>query len=220
MHCIRKPGVRPLSPLYVILDAEVADRAGWSLADLASACLSGGARLFQIRIKRRSSARFLETARSICELAHRDHAIVIVNDRADVARMSGADGVHVGQDDLPVTAARILVGDTAVVGLSTHTREQLAAAVLQPVTYVACGPVFETRTKATGYERVGLEMVRQTAAISNARALPLVGIGGITLDTAADVMAAGAASVAVLSDLLSKGGPEARVREYMRRLAT
>lgn len=213
-------GVRPLSPLYVVLDAEVAERAGWSLVDLASACLSGGARLFQMRAKRESSARLLETARSISELAHQEDAIVIVNDRADVARVSGADGVHVGQDDLPATAARILVGDRAVVGLSTHTREQLARAVLQPVTYVACGPVFETKTKATGYERVGLEMVRRAAAVSTRRTLPLVAIGGITLDTAADVIAAGATSVAVISDLLSTGAPEARVREYMRRLAT
>lgn len=214
-----KAGAVPLSPLYVVLDAEVADRAGWPLVDLASACLSGGARLFQIRAKRESSGRLLETARSISELAHREGAIVIVNDRGDVARLSGADGVHVGQDDLPVTAVRLLVGDRAVVGLSTHTGEQLAAAVLQPVTYVACGPVFETRTKATGYERVGLEMVRQAAAISSGRALPLVAIGGITLDTAEEVMAAGAASIAVIGDLLSTGAPEARVREYMRRLA-
>ena len=208
----------PLAPLYVILDAEVAHRAGWSLVDLASACLSGGARLFQIRAKRESSARLLEIARSISDLAHRESAIVIVNDRGDVARLSGADGVHVGQDDLPATAVRLLVGDKAVVGLSTHTREQLDRAVLQPVTYVACGPVFETRTKATGYEPAGLEMVRQAAAISSGRALPLVAIGGVTLETAADVIAAGAASVAVISDLLSTGAPEARVREYMRRL--
>lgn len=213
-----KTGAVPLSPLYVILDAEVAHRAGWPLVDLASACLSGGARLFQIRAKRESSARLLEIACSISELAHREGAIVIVNDRGDVAHLSGADGVHVGQNDLPATTVRVLVGDKAVVGLSTHTRAQIARAVLQPVTYVAFGPVFETRTKATGYECAGLEMLHQAAAISSGRALPLVAIGGVTLETAADVIAAGAASVAVISDLLSTGAPEARVREYMQRL--
>jgi thiamine-phosphate pyrophosphorylase len=209
-----------LPPLTAILDADAAARAGWRLLDLAGAYLKGGARLLQVRAKRASGASFLEAASAIVALAHREGAVVIVNDRADIARISGADGVHVGQDDLAPAMARAIVGDHAIVGLSTHTPEQLATAceVLVPPSYVAIGPVFTTTTKPTGLDALGLDPVRAAAAETRARGLPLVAIGGITLDRAADVLRAGAASVAVISDLLSAGDPEARVRAYVLRL--
>jgi thiamine-phosphate pyrophosphorylase len=144
---------------------------------------------------------------------------VVVNDRADIARLSGADGVHVGQEDLPPAAVRALVGDVSNVGLSTHTTGQVDAAVRQPVTYIAIGPVFGTATKATGYEKVGLEMVGEAARRASARGLPLVAIGGITLENAISVLAAGAASVAVIGDLLAGGDPEARVRAFVEHLS-
>ena len=101
-------------------------------------------------------------------LAHRANAIVIVNDRADIARLSGADGVHVGQDDLPPAPVRRVVGADAIVGLSTHTPEQVDAAVREPVTYIAIGPVFSTDTKATGYGTLGLEpFVAPPAALAS-----------------------------------------------------
>ena len=103
-------------------------------------------------------------------------------------------------------------------GLSTHTLEQVDSAVGQPVTYVAIGPVFRTLTKETGYENVGLDLVREAARRAAARGLPLVAIGGITLENAVSVLESGAASVAVISDLLGKGDPEARVRAYVERL--
>jgi thiamine-phosphate pyrophosphorylase len=162
---------------------------------------------------------FLAIALAVVELARRDHARVVINDRADIARLAGADGVHVGQDDLPPSAVRALVGDGAVVGLSTHTVSQVTQAVLEPVSYVAVGPVFGTMTKATGYERVGLEMVREAAGHARSRNLPLVAIGGITLDNALSVLDAGAASVAVISDLLTGDDPEARVRAYIERFS-
>lgn len=212
-------GSRPLFPLYAILDAEAASRAGWTLIDLASACLAGGARFLQLRAKGASGAWLLATAIAIREMAREAGALLIVNDRADIARLSGADGVHLGQDDVTPGAARALVGGDAMVGLSTHTRGQLTGAVaLTGLTYVACGPVFDTTTKTTAYERGGLDLVRRAAAATRARALPLVAIGGITLDTAAQVVEAGAASVAVIGDLLSTGDPEARVRDYLRRV--
>ena len=162
---------------------------------------------------------FLATAAAVVQLAHRHQARVIINDRADIARLTGADGVHLGQDDLAPSAVRTLVGDAAIVGLSTHTAAQVDRAVLEPVSYVAIGPVFETSTKATGYERVGLEMVRESAHRSSARGLPLVAIGGMTLENAASVLEAGAASVAVIGDLLGHGDPEARVRAFVERLS-
>jgi len=142
-------------------------------------------------------------------------AAVIVNDRADLARLSGAAGVHVGQGDLPPTAVRAVVGENAIVGFSTHHVAQVDAAAREPLTYIAVGPVFGTRTKETGYEAVGLEFVRTARARAHER--PVVAIGGITLGTAPSVIEAGAASVAVIGDLLV-GDPRARVEAYVTRL--
>jgi thiamine-phosphate pyrophosphorylase len=211
------------SPLNAIVDVEVAGRAGWSPVDLAAAYLGGGARFLQVRAKTLSSGAFLTLASRICETAHAVGAVVIVNDRADVARLSGADGLHLGRDDLPLTGARAIVGVDAIVGVSTHTEPQIDAAIGQPVSYVAVGPVFRTSTKTTGYDRVGLDRLRYAAARLEAqhgtRPRGLVAIGGITLDTAADVIEAGATAVAIITDLLSTGDPEARVRAYLARLA-
>jgi len=216
--------VRPLFPLYAILDADVAEGAGWTLVDLASACLAGGARFFQVRAKRASSAWLLDVVSNIVGLVHRAGGVVIVNDRADLARLGEADGVHLGQKDLPPSAARAVFGRDAMIGLSTHRASELDAACRDPLTpvtyltYLAIGPVFTTTTKATGYDAVGLDMVRQAAEATRRRRLPLVAIGGITLERAVDVIGAGATSVAVISDLLSTGDPEARVGAYVERL--
>jgi thiamine-phosphate pyrophosphorylase len=138
--------------------------------------------------------------------------VLVINDRADIARLSRAAGVHVGQDDLPVAEVRRLVGPDGVVGVSTHDAGQLDAALETSATYVAVGPIFGTSTKDTGYSARGIDLVRAAAG----RGKPVVAIGGITLSSAAAVIAAGAASVAVISDLLATGDPEARVREYLR----
>lgn len=150
-------------------------------------------------------------------LARAHDALVIVNDRVDLARVSGAAGVHVGQEDLPPAAARVQLGPGAIVGCSTHSVNQVDAALREPVTYVAVGPVFGTATKETGYDAVGLDLVR--AAAGRAGDTPIVAIGGITLETAPAVIDAGAACVAVISDLLTGGDPAARVRAFVRRLA-
>jgi thiamine-phosphate pyrophosphorylase len=210
-----------LPPLVAIVDVDVAGQAGWTPDDLAAAYVAGGARLLQIRGKTLSGAAFLELSARVCEMAHRAGALVLVNDRADVARLSGADGVHVGQEDLTVDAARGIVGVDAIVGLSTHTEPQIEAAVRQRATYVAVGPVFGTSTKATGYAAIGLNRVRYAAdRLPGApRAEAVVAIGGITIDNAADVIGAGATAVAVITDLLATGNPEGRVRAYLARLA-
>jgi thiamine-phosphate pyrophosphorylase len=189
------------------------------LLGLAAAYLRGGARFLQLRAKTLSGDALLATASAVVQLAHHHQARVIINDRADLARLAGADGVHVGQDDLPAAAVRELLGDAAEVGLSTHTSEQIERAVLEPVSYVAIGPVFGTATKATGYAPIGLEMVRDAAARAAAKGLPVVAIGGITLENAVSVLQAGAASVAVIGDLLAGGDPEARTRAFVERLS-
>ena len=142
-------------------------------------------------------------------------AVFLVNDRADVASLAGAHGVHVGQDDLPADAARRLVGD-GVVGVSTHTREQVQEALQTTADYLAIGPVFDTTTKGRDPGPVvGVSGVRDAAQATDLQKRPLVAIGGITLDQARALIGAGATSVAVISDLLA---PDWRTRatDYLR----
>ena len=200
------------------MDTDLALRAGWEPIDLARAFLDGGAMLIQLRAKQLSSAAFLDLADAAVRLARPYQANIIVNDRADIALMSGAAGVHVGQDDLPPSAARRLMGEAAVVGLSTHSVAQVERALREPISYVAVGPVFGTRSKDTGYAAVGLELVGN--AVRLAGELPVVAIGGITLDTARSVIEAGATSVAVISDLLVGNDPRSRTQAFVQALTS
>jgi thiamine-phosphate pyrophosphorylase len=204
--------------LCAICDADACARAGWTVPDFAAACLEGGATFLQIRAKNASSKTLLDFAEAVVRKAEGSGALIILNDRADIARISGAGGVHVGQHDLSPAAARGIVGSDACIGFSTHTAAQIRAAVNEPIDYLAIGPVFGTRTKETGYDAVGLPRVSEAAAQALPYDLPVVAIGGITLDRATDVLAAGAWSVAVISDLLITGDPRARVRNYLKRL--
>ena len=188
-------------------------RAGWQPVALARAFLEGGAHCIQVRAKTLSSDRFLDLCDEIAAAARSYRAVIVINDRVDLALMSGAPGVHVGQDDLPVGAARTLLGPHAIVGYSTHSVNQIEQAADQPVSYIAVGPVFPTLTKHTGYEQVGVGLVAD--AVRRSRGVPVVAIGGITLDRAPSVWAAGASSVAVISDLLTSGDPRARVAAYL-----
>ena len=200
-----------LPRLNAILDDDVARRADWVIGDLARACLAGGARFLQIRAKRLASGSI-----SLCATSDDVGASVpghgIVNDRADLARLCGASGVHVGQEDLAPVDVRVTVGDSAVVGLSyAHERTQVRAASAQPIDYIAVGPVFGTGTKETGYAAVGLDFVRRSRARTYQRD------EGRRFDstdrrdwwhytrpgTHGDD--AGATSVAVISDLLATG---------------
>jgi thiamine-phosphate pyrophosphorylase len=205
------------SRLYAIVDNEVC--AGVALApdEVVRAFLSAGARLIQLRCKDLPSGAFLDLANRILEDTRAAGATLIINDRADVAALSGAHGLHVGQEDLSPADARAVIGASAVLGLSTHTREQWLAAVREPISYMAIGPAFATGTKETGYGAVGLDVIREASATAAAQGLPTVAIGGITIDNAAAVIETGAAAVAVISDLL-KGDPEDRCRAFLRTL--
>jgi len=134
----------------------------------------------------------------------------------DVAVLSKAAGAHVGQDDLAPADARAQLGPGAILGVSTHDEAQFARAMQAPVTYIAVGPIYGTRTKDTGYAAVGLDLVR--AARRLAPAVPIVAIGGITLETAPSVLDAGATAVAVIGDLLGSGDPASRIRAYLQTL--
>jgi thiamine-phosphate pyrophosphorylase len=215
------PSLQPSTKgLHAIVDVDVAARAGWTAVDLATACLKGGARVIQLRAKALAGATFLELASQLHHLTESAGGVLIVNDRADIARLAAAEGVHVGQDDLSPTAARAIVGADAVVGLSTHTQQQIGGAVIEPISYVAVGPVFETSTKATGYAAVGLDAVKRARALAAPRGLEVIAIGGITLDRTPDVLRAGATGVAVITDLLIGNDPEARTRAYVSEFAS
>lgn len=197
-------------PLYAILDVEYTRRAGRNPLDLASVYFDAGVRLLQLRAKTLGGGELLQLARAVVSAAHRYGADVIVNDRPDIAVLSDAAGVHVGQEDLPPSAVRRVMPE-GILGLSIHSREQLDAAIATPATYIAVGPIFGTSTKDTGYEAVGLELLRDAA---HRAGRPVVAIGGITLENAAQALEAGAASVAVISDLL-RGDPAERVRAFL-----
>ncbi len=213
----RPPPSRRLHKLYAIVDVDTCLRAQRAPLDVSRAFLSAGVRCLQLRAKSWGSGAMIELAAAMVADATQADALVIVNDRVDVAAICGAHGVHVGQDDLPPVDARRLVGADAIVGFSTHNDAQLHAGLDQPVSYLAVGPVFRTQTKATGYGAVGLELVARASAMAHQKSLPLVAIGGITLDQAAVVIAAGADAVAVIGDLLT-GDPEARARAFLQAL--
>ncbi|MGE0591414.1 MAG: thiamine phosphate synthase [Vicinamibacterales bacterium] len=206
-----------LPRLQAIVDVEYAVKAGWAPADLARAFLDGGATFLQVRGKHLSSGALLDVCVEVMRLAEPCRAAVIVNDRIDVARLAGMSGVHVGQDDASPQTARHLLGDTAIVGWSTHTPLQVAGALDLPVTYLAIGPVFGTHTKDTGYDPRGLEAVRAAAIAAGRAARPVVAIGGITVDRVRSVREAGAHAVAVIADLLN-GDPAVQVGRFLREL--
>ena len=201
------------SRLYAIVDAAVAGRAGWDPVALSRVYLEAGVRLLQLRAPEVDAKIVLGWCHEVMSIAAPVDARVILNDRCDLAMLAGTDGVHVGQDDLPVPEARRLLGEHAVIGVSTHDDTQVRDAMRQSASYLATGPVFDTRTKDTGYAATGLEAVRRTVFVAGNR--PVVAIGGITLATAPAVLEAGAAAVAVISDLLDTHDPSARVRQYL-----
>ena len=175
---------------------------------LARILLEGGARVMQLRLKDFGGRDFLAAARAIAALCHERGAILIVNDRADIASLAGADGVHVGQEDLPLEAARRVVGPDKLVGVSTHSIEQARAAEIGGADYIGFGAIYSGGLKNVKHAR-GLEGLR---AVRGAVSLPIVAIGGITEATAADVIAAGADAAAIITDVVRSPDIAAKVR--------
>jgi len=185
-----------LPRLYAIVDPLDTGRAPRALA---AALLAGGARVLQLRLKDAPARVLLEEARAILPLARAHGARLIVNDRADVAAAAGADGVHLGQEDLPVAAARGILGAERIIGFSTHSEAQLETAHASGADYLALGPIFATTSKAAADPVIGCSRLRAARALVTQ---PLVAIGGITPTTARDVLAAGADAVAVISAIV------------------
>lgn len=207
--------LRPSLPrLYAIIDAESA--AGRPAEEIVKALLAAGVRWFQYRDKRGSSRQILETVERLLGMIRREGGALIVNDRADLALVAGADGVHLGQEDLAPHLARRVLKAWQRVGASTHTVEQVRRADESPADYIAFGPIFPTTSKAVPGPVVGLEGL---ALARQATAKPLVAIGGITLGNAGRVIEQGANSVAVISGLLEAADLQARAREFLKVLA-
>jgi thiamine-phosphate pyrophosphorylase len=184
----------------------VADRAGMDRA--LEGALAGGADLFQLRDKDASDDELLAAAERAREACRAAGALFLLNDRPDLAAAAGADGVHVGQDDMPVARARAVVGDEAIIGLSTHSMQQAQAGCRSGADYIAVGPVHATPTKE-GRPPIGVEPIRYAAAHID---VPWFAIGGIDAGTIGDVTAAGARRVVVVRALSQADDPEAAAR--------
>lgn len=206
----------PVLPrVYPIVDTATLAASGMDPVEFAAALLDGGARLLQFRHKGAYSAERFEQLHGVAALCRDAGAQLIVNDRADVAAILDA-GLHIGQDDLAPEVARGVIG-TALLGLSTNGVEQMRAAAREPVDYVALGPIFATSSKPDADAAVGLAVLRACRALT---ARPLVAIGGITLENAAQVLEAGADSVCVIRGLLpsNSDGAALRLRDVRARV--
>jgi thiamine-phosphate pyrophosphorylase len=200
------------SPLYVILDRSAA--RGRDLPGLLDQVLAGGGRLVQLREKALPPVECYALALALRRRCREAGAAFIVNDRVDLALAVEADGVHVGQEDLPARAARAILRPGMLLGVSTHDRAQARRAVDDGADYVAVGSVFPTGTKA-GFQLVGPGLV---AELRPDVPVPLVGIGGITADNAAEVLRAGADAVAVISAVCGASDPAAATRMLLGRV--
>jgi thiamine-phosphate pyrophosphorylase len=196
-----------LPPLYVILDAALLTTPEIEVAQKLN---DAGVRLLQYRNKRGSTREVFQASSGLAaELAQRG-AIFFVNDRPDIAFLSGASGVHIGQNDLPVPESRAVMGKGKLLGISTHNLEQFRAAAASDADYIALGPVFATDSKANPDPVVGTAMIQEARKLTRK---PI--IGGITLERAKEVMEAGADSVAVISDVLRAKDPGQRARQFL-----
>lgn len=202
------------APLYPIVD--VGDEADAAVVGRARSMLAAGAGLLQLRAKHVTTRRFVDLARAVGEVCRSAGARFIVNDRCDIALVVGADGVHLGQDDLPATAARRLLGPERIIGVSTHNVDQaIAAAATGEADYLGIGPIYPTSSKANPDPVIGLaglEAVRRQVRV------PLVAIGGIDAERAVAVRQAGADAVAMIGALSADGDVEAATRRVLQAL--
>lgn len=197
--------------LIVITDARLA--APRSLRDVVLAALRGGARVIQLRDKHASPRELHAQAAELLPVVHGSGGVLIVNDRADVALAAGADGVHLGPDDLPVSAARRIAPASFIIGASTDDPDRARYLAAEGASYIGCGAVFATTSKDVGGEQIGPEGV---AAVARAVAIPVVAIGGITPGNVELLAGTGAAGIAVVAAVMAAPDPEAAVRNLLR----
>jgi thiamine-phosphate pyrophosphorylase len=195
--------------LYVIMDAVLLQKPELLIAAMLA---ESGVELIQYRNKLASSRTLLQVSSQLAAALRPRGVRFLVNDRADIAALAGAGGVHVGQEDLSVEEARRICGPEAWVGISTHSLDQVREADRTSADYIAFGPIFPTETKEKAGAAVGCDLLRRARGLTRK---PLVAIGGITLERAAEVYRAGADSLAVARDILRAPDLGARAKEYL-----
>jgi thiamine-phosphate pyrophosphorylase len=195
------------SRFYAMIDTA----GGQEPVALTRVLLDAGARILQLRLKDVGSKDFLAAARAIVTLSHERNAMLIVNDRVDIAKLSGADGVHVGQDDLPLADARAILGPAAIIGVSTHSVDQAREAEAGGADYIGFGAIYSGGLKNVANAQ-GLDRLR---AVRAAVSLPIVAIGGITEATMPEVLAAGADAAAIITDVVRASDIAAKVRRLV-----
>src|SRR6266853_912975 len=198
-----------LPRLYVILDAALLTVPE---IECAQSLVAAGVRLLQYRNKRASARDLFDSSKQLSSLLVPQGVTFVVNDRADVAALAGANGVHVGQEDLGVEEARQVVGEGKIVGVSTHNLEQFQRAAASSAYYIAVGPIFATGTRSSPDPVVGAQFIQKVRPLTDK---PIVAIGGITLARAPEIIESGADSVAVISDILGAPEPGMRARQYI-----
>lgn len=199
-----------LPPLYPITDLGLAKKT--THLDIVKELVEGGAKLIQIREKNLSSYDLFSQAMEVITYARKKGVKIIINDRVDIALAVDADGVHIGQDDLPIEEARTLLGPKKIIGLSTHNLRQAIKANASSADYISIGPIFGTATKASSNLPLGTGIIKH---LRHRVTKPMVAIGGVRLDRLEDVFSVGADSVAVISDLLKYDNISERTKVYL-----
>ncbi len=200
-----------LPPVYPITDKSLARKP--THLEIVRELVRGGANLIQIRDKNTPLGELLLDLRRCVEYAANFNVRIIVNDRCDLALLSGADGAHLGQEDLPPHYARVVLGKNAILGFSTHSLAQVRQGTRLPVRYLAFGPVFATSSKPDPSPVVGLSLLRKACRLSTK---PVVAIGGIGLEDIRQVLAAGAASAAVISVVMKAENLARRMEQLLK----
>lgn len=200
------------SGIYLITDQYIVK--GLSHVQIAEKALLGGVRFIQYREKQLSKRESYKVALQLREITRKYNAVLIINDDIDIALAVDADGIHLGQEDFPVQAARKILGDDKIIGLSTHSLKHAEEAQGSGADYIAIGPIFRSTTKDVR-EPLGVDIIKEIRKISR---LPVITIGGINEDNIADVMKAGADGAAVISAIITKEDITGAVKEFIRRV--
>jgi thiamine-phosphate pyrophosphorylase len=204
--------LRTIPRVYPIIDDAFVPLA--MMEEITNAIVSGGARILQLRAKNLSSGEFLDAAKIIREITKKSGVIFIVNDRLDVAKLSDADGIHLGQHDMPACEARRFLGKSKVVGISTHNIKEAFEAKRLPIDYISFGPIWPTTTKGDAETAQGLKGLSE---VRKAVDVPIVAIGGITEARLNEVLNKGANSAAMISDILSSGNIKEKVKRLIKK---
>lgn len=198
-----------LPKIYPITDVSISKL---SHLEQVERLIAGGADLIQLRDKNAAPKDFYAAAKEVVKLARPKNVKIIINDRVDIALAADADGVHLGQEDLPPEQARKILGEKAIIGFSTHSIEQITEAIKFPVDYLAIGPIFPTSSKENPDQIVGIEMIKEARRVTGN--FPLAAIGGITFENAESVFKSGADSIALISAILN---PSNQIAENTRK---